>query len=358
MDINPMRRVAPVRPAAGYIGGKKQLAAALVARIEAASHATYAEPFVGMGGVFLRRRFAPPSEVINDLSGDVATFFRILQRHYAAFMDMLKFQLTGREAFERLRTTDPATLTDLERAARFLYLQRATFGGKVAGRSFGVSPGSPGRFDVTKLAEILTALNGRLAGVVIENLPYGEFIARYDRPETLFYLDPPYFGTEDFYGADAFSRNGMRETCSDAADGAQRGWIPWTFSITGAWFVHRPTLSFSVCSGNRFRLKSPSMTPDTPASYSFVKMRIARRRCSRRGGYSLARLAAKYGAEIEMMDLLAYLAGDCAIWERRQALQSRCGAFFIDLGLPPRPPDLPTEGQRRLKVIKGDKNAA
>ncbi|VFU07024.1 DNA adenine methylase [Methylocella tundrae] len=205
-NCSDFRRVDPVRPAAAYIGGKKQLAAAIVARIEAAPHRTYAEPFVGMGGVFLRRRFAPPSEVINDLSGDVATFFRILQRHYVAFMDMLKFQLTSRREFDRLVATDPATLTDLERAARFLYLQRTAFGGKVAGRNFGVSPGLPGRFDVTKLAEILTALSERLAGVVIENLAYGEFIDRYDQAGTLFYLDPPYLGTEHFYGAGAFTR--------------------------------------------------------------------------------------------------------------------------------------------------------
>ncbi len=100
------------------------------------------------------------------------------------------------------------------------------------------------------------------------------------------------------------------------------------------------------------------MTAETLASYPFVKVRIACRRCARRGSYSLARLADKYGAEIEMMDLLAHLAGDCAIWERRHAWQTRCGAFFIDLDLPPRPPDLPTEGQRRLRVIKGNKNAA
>jgi len=200
------RSVQPCHPAAPYIGGKKQLAGRIAAKIEAARHTTYAEPFVGMGGVFLRRRFAPQSEVINDLSGDVATFFRILQRHYAAFMDMLKYQLTGRQEFERLRAADPTTLTDLERAARFLYLQRTTFGGKVAGRSFGVSPEHAGGFNVTKLAEILLALNERLAGVVIENLPYAEFIARYDSAETLFYLDPPYFGTEDFYGVGMFSR--------------------------------------------------------------------------------------------------------------------------------------------------------
>ncbi|MEO5338736.1 MAG: DNA adenine methylase [Magnetospirillum sp. WYHS-4] len=97
-------------------------------------------------------------------------------------------------------------LTDLERAARFLYLQRLSFGGKVAGRTFGVSVGFPGRFNLTTLERDLAAVHERLAGVVIECLPYGDFIARYDRNETLFYLDPPYWGSEGDYGKDLFGR--------------------------------------------------------------------------------------------------------------------------------------------------------
>ncbi|HEY1736287.1 MAG TPA: DNA adenine methylase [Methylovirgula sp.] len=196
-------RVIEAKPPAPYIGGKKALGATLARMIERVPHKIYAEPFVGMGGVFLRRRFAPPCEVINDVSGDVTTLFRILQRHYPAFMDMLKFQLTSRRDFDRLRATDPATLTDLERAARFLYLQRLAFGGKVSGRNFGVR--MPGRFDVTKLGPELAELSERLAGVVIENLSYGDFIDRYDAPEVLFYLDPPYAGSEWDYGDRVFA---------------------------------------------------------------------------------------------------------------------------------------------------------
>ncbi|MCB1473854.1 MAG: DNA adenine methylase [Rhodobiaceae bacterium] len=196
----PLDPVDPVRPAAGYIGGKKNLIKRLLPRIEAVEHVTYAEPFVGMGGVFLRRRSRPKSEVINDRSGDVATFFRILQRHYTPFMEMLRYQITSRREFERLALEDVRTLTDLERAARFLYLQRTAFGGKVAGRTFGVDVTGGGRFNVTSLAPALEDLHERLAGVIIENLDWAEFIPRYDRPGTLFYLDPPYWGCETDYG--------------------------------------------------------------------------------------------------------------------------------------------------------------
>lgn len=195
-----------VRTPAPYIGGKRNLSRRLVALIAGIPHETYVEPFVGMGGVFLRRTTKARAEVINDLSADVATLFRILQRHYQAFMDMLKWQLTSRAEFERLVAIDPMTLTDLERAARFLYLQRTAFGGKVVGRTFGIDRRSPGRFDVTKLAPVLEEIHDRIAGVVIERLPYGDLIRRYDGPGTLFYLDPPYWHSEADYGPGTFAR--------------------------------------------------------------------------------------------------------------------------------------------------------
>lgn len=199
------QKIEPTNPVAPYLGGKRNLAKRVITRIEAIPHTTYAEPFVGMGGVFLRRTCRARSEVINDLNKDIATFFRILQRHYVAFMDTIKFGITTRAEFERLVETRPSTLTDLERSARFLYLQRTAFGGKVSGRNFGVSPSRPGRFDITKLAPMLEDLHTRLAGVTIECLPAQNFIRRYDRPETLFYCDPPYWGNEGDYGKELFA---------------------------------------------------------------------------------------------------------------------------------------------------------
>jgi len=198
--------VEPVRPLAPYIGGKRQLAKRLVALINSIDHCTYAEVFVGMGGVFLRRDRKPKAEVINDWSEDVATFFRVVQHHYLAFLDMLRWQITSRAGFEKLLALDPRALTDMQRSARFLYLQRLAFGGKVAGRNFGVQVDGAARFDVTKIAPMIEAVHERLAGVVIERLPWSDFLARYDRPGTLFYLDPPYFGCESDYGRDLFDR--------------------------------------------------------------------------------------------------------------------------------------------------------
>jgi DNA adenine methylase len=120
---------------------------------------------------------------------------------------MLRWQVCSRHEFERLARTDPSTLTDLERAARFLYLQRTAFGGKVAGRNFGVATERSSRFDVTTIVPMLEDLHARLAGVVIERLDWADFLQRYDRPDTLFFLDPPYWGSEGDYGRELFGRD-------------------------------------------------------------------------------------------------------------------------------------------------------
>ncbi|MDF1627051.1 MAG: DNA adenine methylase [Parvibaculaceae bacterium] len=194
------------RGAAPYLGGKRRLAKRICERIGSIPHETYAEVFVGMGGVFFRRAFAPPQEVINDKSGEVANFFRTLEHHYQPMVDYIRWKVASRTEFDRLKNTDPALLTDIQRAIRFYYLQKLAFGGKSVGQSFGVQPPKPSNFNPLRVAEDLGELHERLAGVIVENLDYAELIRRYDKPATLFYLDPPYFGGEKDYGKGLFER--------------------------------------------------------------------------------------------------------------------------------------------------------
>ena len=204
-ENHTVKQVKPAAPVAPWLGGKKRLHGRIIQRIEAIPHRTYIEPFVGMGGVFLRRRFRPTLEVANDLNGEIINLFRILQRHYPQLMEVMRFQLASRREFERLRATDPATLTDLERAARFLYLQRLAFGGQVGG-VFGVAATNGPRFSLARLEIILEEARERLDGVVLESLDWADLIDRYDSDRALFYLDPPYFGGEADYGKGMFDR--------------------------------------------------------------------------------------------------------------------------------------------------------
>lgn len=220
----PVESCEPVAP---WIGGKSQLAPFLCPLIDNIPHVTYAEPFVGMGGVFFRRSKKPKCEIMNDWSRDVTNLFRILNCHFPQFCDVLKWQVTSREEFERLKAANPDTLTDLQRAARFLYLQKTSFGGKVTGQSFGMIYEGPARFDLTKLVPNLESVHTRLAGVIIENMDYKDFILQYDREGTLFYLDPPYYNSEGDYGKDAFTRDEFQKL-ADILRGIQGRFI---FSI-------------------------------------------------------------------------------------------------------------------------------
>ncbi len=204
--MTTMEKVAPAAPVAPWLGGKKALSRRIIERIETVEHSTYAEPFVGMGGVFLRRSWKPKLEVANDFNGEITNLFRILQRHFPQLMDVMRFQISSRREFDRLRQVKPESLTDLERAARFLYLQKQAFGGQQDG-VFGVSPTHGPRFSLSRLEPILDAAHERLQNVVFENLDWADLVQRYDTAGTLFYLDPPYFGGENDYGKDMFDRS-------------------------------------------------------------------------------------------------------------------------------------------------------
>ncbi len=94
------------------------------------------------------------------------------------------------------------------------------------------------------------------------------------------------------------------------------------------------------------------MEPNTLATYPWVKVRVGCTACKRRGSYRLARLAAKFGPDISMDDLLAKLA-DCPYARPRHPYRMGCHARFVDLEPPRPPPDEPTEA---LRLIVGGKS--
>ena len=196
-------RLAPLAP---YLGGKFRLSKRIINKIEQIQHKIYAEPFVGMGGIFLRRTQIPKAEIINDINGELVNLYRIVRRYPNTLYKETESMFASRQEFERLLKTQPETLTDIERAARFLYLQNQAFGGKVTGQSFGVSIDRPARFDFVKLNDRIRTVGGRLASVTIERQDFETFIKRYDTKDTLFYIDPPYWGNETDYGKGIFCR--------------------------------------------------------------------------------------------------------------------------------------------------------
>jgi DNA adenine methylase len=203
----PAAAAARARPLAGYIGGKWFLRSTICPLIDADHHRCYVEPFLGMGNVFLGRERRAAIEVINDKSDQVVTLFRVVQRHPDELVRALRLELTSRAGHDRLIKVDPGTLTDVERAARFLVLRRLTFacldphpGG------FGTSKISPKLFDAGETTRRIEALHRRLDRVTIECLDFDRCLATYDGPQTFFYLDPPYWGATRYYKEAGFTQ--------------------------------------------------------------------------------------------------------------------------------------------------------
>lgn len=173
-----------------YIGGKRALAKQIIAIFP--PHTTYVEAFCGGGQVFFRKE---PSkvEVLNDLDDEVVNFFRVCQLHADELIRYMRFTIASRTWFDLMMKARPETLTDVQRAARYLYLTKNTYASLIRRRNYGTNVTQPPPFNPERLPEILEETRKRLARVQIENLPYEQVLRRYDRPATLFYLDPPYY---------------------------------------------------------------------------------------------------------------------------------------------------------------------
>lgn len=176
-----------------YMGGKSRMVKTLVPMIHKIPHTCYCEPFCGAAWVlFGKDPEVSECEIINDADGELVSFWRVIQKHYLPFVDIYRSAIVSRQMFEWHKLERPETLTDLERAARYYYLQRLSFGGKVKGRTFGYSATSAPKLDIGSIQSDLLAVHMRLARVTVEHLDGMDCVRRYDRKETLFFLDPPY----------------------------------------------------------------------------------------------------------------------------------------------------------------------
>ncbi len=212
LDLEP---VEPSIPLAPWFGGKARLAKHIVPRIDAVACMTYCEPFVGMGGIFLRRTRRPRVEVVNDMNAEVVTAFRVWQNHPGELKRHLRRFLNSREMAEAELDRKPELLTDVQRAARFLFLQAVAFSGlpatAISRGSLAFGPLKTTNFRADRMCRRIDMAWQRLEGVTVERMAWQEVVAKYDRPGTLFYLDPPYQGNESSYGKGMFGRDEFAE---------------------------------------------------------------------------------------------------------------------------------------------------
>ncbi len=188
-----------------YFGGKSRLAKTIIDKIP--EHTCYVEVFAGGASVFFAKE-PSKAEILNDLDKDLVTLYRVIKHHPEELYKQYKFSLVSRSEFDREQQVNPDTLTDVQRAARYLYLQKNAFGGHITGQTFGMSTTGKPRLNLLTLESTIEDAWQRMIHVVIECKDFRDLITRYDRPHSFFFLDPPYwnipgykydFAEQDFY---------------------------------------------------------------------------------------------------------------------------------------------------------------
>ncbi len=186
-----------------WLGGKSRLADRIIERMP--DHQTYCEVFAGAAWVLFKK---PESkvEIINDINADLTNLYRCVKHHLGELVAQFRWMLVSRDEFDRFLKTPADTLTDIQRAARFFYLAKSSFGARIVRPTYGISATGAPRLNLLRIEEDLSEAHLRLARVFIENKPYDQVIQRFDKPGTLFYVDPPYWDCESDYGEGLFSR--------------------------------------------------------------------------------------------------------------------------------------------------------
>lgn len=200
-----------MQTAFGWLGSKRRLARHLLTKIP--NHSCYVEPFFGSGALFLSKD-PVRCEVINDAHDELINFYRVLQQHSHALIDYLIGLPTSRVLFQQFVHADLTRLTDIQRAARFYYLVKNSFGCRLTRPSFGTTTTTGPKHNVATLGERLAKISTRFQHVHIENLDWQAVAQRYDRPHSFMYFDPPYdqvtgYGApfEDYPALADFMRN-------------------------------------------------------------------------------------------------------------------------------------------------------
>jgi len=184
-----------------WIGGKKLLRQTIIENFpDTKKFNKYVEVFGGAGWVLFAKDRHTTYEVYNDINSNLVNLFKCVKYHAEELQKELNFTINSRELFkEYISQMNSKGLTDIQRAARYFYLIKLSYGSDV--ETYGAV-----KKDVEKMKSYIEQIQARLRNVVIENRSFEKIISKYDSNTTLFYLDPPYHNTESYYDSD-FNEN-------------------------------------------------------------------------------------------------------------------------------------------------------
>ena len=189
------------KPFLKWVGGKRQLLADIAPLIPD-QFTRYIEPFVGGGAVFfhlsthLTDKTTP--SLINDINPELVNCYQMVKTQTDELIELLKTHHHDKDYYLEIRNLDRqegglAKLSPLERASRFLYLNRTGFNGMYRVNSKGLNNVPFGRYKNPSLVneDVLRAAAHALRFTAIQNKPFEACLEQAEMGDFV-YLDPPY----------------------------------------------------------------------------------------------------------------------------------------------------------------------
>lgn len=185
--------------------GSKRLLAPTIVKLFPAGYEkmVYVEPFCGSAAVFWAKR---PSkvEVLNDLNEELVNFLMTVKLHSRELARALRLLPNSRALFAQALDCSNCQSSgrvnpfesSILRAGRFVYLSHISFGGLREHWAPEGRHGKPPHIHNLKKRFYRWAL--RLARAYLECSPWQEVIDKHDSAQALFYVDPPYLGTQGY----------------------------------------------------------------------------------------------------------------------------------------------------------------
>ncbi len=187
-----------MKPPFSYYGGKQRMVRNIVPLIP--KHTVYVEPFCGGATIMFAKPWPDVSnshdyrEVINDKNGRVVNFFNVLRDDGEELCRILSFQLYSQSEYHKAVKCDK---TDrMENAVSFFVEINMSFSNKENG-GWGTAVKTTNHpVSWFKKVDRLEDYIARMRGVYVENIDAVDCIKKWDSPQTFFYCDPPYVGTD------------------------------------------------------------------------------------------------------------------------------------------------------------------
>jgi len=199
---------ASPKPPVKWAGGKTGLIPQFQPLFPKKEFSLYAEPFVGGGAVFFH--LSPPKSILIDSNEELINFYLVVRDNLEELLTDLKRHKNTREYYYSIRALNPQALSLVERASRFLYLNKTAYNGLWRVNSQGKHNVPFGRYRNPKIVDEpnLRLVSKALRTAEILRDDFGR-VVDFARRGTFVYLDPPYYPLSDTanftgYTADAF----------------------------------------------------------------------------------------------------------------------------------------------------------